>query len=555
MEQLMSSSDTVQVTMKRTGNKDNPFKSFRLAVVTDNDGNTERRIELHTPRLLEYLRNNINLEDIYDDVPVVSIDELFNQLDVLKARAKRNDANGITKELVSFLENENKKILGRIKNLLDCNQMSFGLCRTLFAEGTEIEIHGDHVQGGRVVGVQYQIGMWGTFLTISYQFITTNGANFQMSPGQVRIPYFKGVREINKLPIRPMTEESKAKLTARGELFRQIAVGAHYMSYHGMMYTKKWGSWDAMRADGRMMVDAGTYSQFVDEYGLRDNDETSFDELTDDQLWMTDPYIRGFSFSTKQWGKFIVDQISPVEFRNDAFDQLVLAQDKKDLVKALVTHGTNGFSDIISGKGGGCIFLLHGEPGVGKTLTAEAISELLYRPLYSVAVGELGTNTNELEKKLRQILDVAQIWNAVVLIDEADIFLEKRGHDVLRNSLTSVFLRLTEYHQGVMFLTTNRVKTFDPAFYSRISIALKYQGLTQESRAQIWTNLLSAAKVEGLDPQELSIANLNGRQIKNTIRLAQGLAAQQGVSVNKAHVMQVVDISQQFLEDLEGTDY
>ena len=107
----------------------------------------------------------------------------------------------------------------------------------------------------------------------------------------------------------------------------------------------------------------------------------------------------------------------------------------------------------------------------------------------------------------------------------------------------------------MLFLTTNRVKTFDPAFYSRISIALKYQGLTQEARAQIWTNLLSAATVEGLDPQELSIVNLNGRQIKNTIRLAQGLAAQQGVSVNKAHVMQVVDISQQFLEDLEGTDY
>jgi hypothetical protein len=538
--------------MKRTGNKDNPFKSFRLAVVTDNDGNTERRIELHTPRLLEYLRNNINLEDIYDDVPVVSIDELFNQFDVLKARAKRNDAKGITKELVSFLENENKNILGRIKNLLDCNQMSFGLCRTLFAEGTEIEIHGDHVQGGRVVGVQYQSGMWGTFLTISYQFITTDGANFQMSSGQVRIPYFKGVREINKLPIRPMTEESKAKLTARGELFRQIAVGAHYMSYHGMMYTKKWWSWDAMRADGRMMVDAGTYSQFVDEYGLRDNDETRFDELTDDQLWMTDPYIRGFSFSTKQWGKFIVDQISPVEFRNEAFDQLVLAQDKKDLVKALVTHGTNGFSDIISGKGGGCIFLLHGEPGVGKTLTAEAISELLHRPLYSVAVGELGTNTDELEKKLRQILDVAQIWNAVVLIDEADIFLEKRtSGDILRNAMVGIFLRLLEYHQGVLFLTTNRVTEFDSAFHSRISVALKYGKLTREAREKIWTNLLAAAQISGLDPAVLSETEINGRQIKTTIRLAQGLAKQQGVPVSADHISATLAVSQQFQRDLK----
>ena len=39
------------------------------------------------------------------------------------------------------------------------------------------------------------------------------------------------------------------------------------------------------------------------------------------------------------------------------------------------------------------IFLLHGPPGVGKTLTAEAIAELLHRPLYSITVGELGITT------------------------------------------------------------------------------------------------------------------------------------------------------------------
>jgi len=37
------------------------------------------------------------------------------------------------------------------------------------------------------------------------------------------------------------------------------------------------------------------------------------------------------------------------------------------------------------------IFLLHGPPGVGKTLTAEATAETLKKPLYTVNVGELGT--------------------------------------------------------------------------------------------------------------------------------------------------------------------
>jgi ATPase family associated with various cellular activities (AAA) len=531
------------------------YRGFRVQITTDSDGHEEKRLVLHQEKLLSWLRDHTRMEDIYQDKPLVDMYSLFNQLDTIKSHSRRYGTNTYVDELVSFLEAENSVVLNQIKNLLARGQMSFGLCKTLFSEGTEIEIHGEELQGARVVSSEFRMGWGGPSLQITYEYITTSGNNFVIRRDIVRIGGYSGTKEISRLPIRPISEETKARLAARGERYSKIGIGAHYMNYSGHLQVKRWWSWDSMRADGRMMVDVGTYGQFVDEYERDDDQDSVLSEISTDQYWMTDAYIKGFSFTTKQWGRFSVSRIDDINYRDDAFDHLVLDEDKKDLVRALVTNGVGGFSDIISGKGGGCIFLLHGEPGVGKTLTAEAIAELLHRPLYSVSVGELGTDTATLEKSLRQILDVAQIWNAVVLIDEADIFLEKRGHDVLRNSLTSVFLRLTEYHQGVLFLTTNRVKTFDPAFYSRISIALKYQGLTQESRAQIWTNLLSAAKVEGLDPQELSIANLNGRQIKNTIRLAQGLAAQQGVSVNKAHVMQVVDISQQFLEDLEGTDY
>jgi len=33
---------------------------------------------------------------------------------------------------------------------------------------------------------------------------------------------------------------------------------------------------------------------------------------------------------------------------------------RKHLVKCLVENSNRGFTDIISGKGGGCVFLLHG---------------------------------------------------------------------------------------------------------------------------------------------------------------------------------------------------
>ncbi len=87
-----------------------------------------------------------------------------------------------------------------------------------------------------------------------------------------------------------------------------------------------------------------------------------------------------------------------------------------------------------------------GPPGTGKTLTAEGISELLKCPLYMVSAGELGTDSRYLETELQKILDICHTWGAILLLDEADVFLEKRSmHDIHRNALVGVFLRQLEY--------------------------------------------------------------------------------------------------------------
>ena len=139
-------------------------------------------------------------------------------------------------------------------------------------------------------------------------------------------------------------------------------------------------------------------------------------------------------------------------FREEAIDQ------------ALVQFSGDTFADIREGEGS--VFLLYGPPGVGKTLTAEAIAEMLGRPLYQVSMGELGENGAELEERLEKVFRICSRWNALVLLDEADVFLEKRTSEgsITRNAMVSVMLRLVEYFQGVLFLTTNRVKSFDPAF-------------------------------------------------------------------------------------------
>ena len=93
--------------------------------------------------------------------------------------------------------------------------------------------------------------------------------------------------------------------------------------------------------------------------------------------------------------------------------------------------------------------VLHGSPGTGKTLTAECIAESLKRPLMRVSVGDLGTNSAAVQSVLDRTLKIAQCWSAVLLLDEADVFLEQRtSNDIHRNALVTVFLNLLEYYQG-----------------------------------------------------------------------------------------------------------
>ena len=79
-----------------------------------------------------------------------------------------------------------------------------------------------------------------------------------------------------------------------------------------------------------------------------------------------------------------------------------------------------------------------GPPGVGKTLTAECIADLYERPLYSVTSGDIGTDPRFIEEELHKIFTYAANWNAVLLLDEADVFLAERNlEDLSRNALVS----------------------------------------------------------------------------------------------------------------------
>lgn len=144
-------------------------------------------------------------------------------------------------------------------------------------------------------------------------------------------------------------------------------------------------------------------------------------------------------------------------------------------------------ADFVANKGEGQIFLLHGKPGVGKTTTAECVAELRRRPLLSLTCGDLGTEPLKVEETLMKWLKLATSWEAILLLDEVDVYLESRiSQDLQRNTLGSIFLRALGYYQGILFLTTNRVGSFDDGFVSRIHVVIHYPDFDHIQRGQIW---------------------------------------------------------------------
>ena len=257
-----------------------------------------------------------------------------------------------------------------------------------------------------------------------------------------------------------------------------------------------------------------------------------------------------------------VSQLQPVNFRKNAWDRLVLDDEYKDIVQAMVSSyvdKTAMLDDLVAGKGAGLVALLHGPPGSGKTLTAECVADSFEKPLYQVTCGDIGTNAEDLEERLEEIFDYSVTWGAILLLDEADIFLQDRDYKNLkRNALVSIFLRTLEYFNGVLFLTTNRVGTFDQAFQSRIHVTLGLPSLDQQRRISVWTIFLQDLATKGaitdVHYQALiekvnnnwSKEKLNGRQIRNTVRTALVVAEKKGTMVGEKEFATVLKIGREF---------
>lgn len=483
-------------------------------------------------------------ESFFNSDVEMTENELYQYVDIINSKVE--SGNIILLPLAIALnncfrvKNEQYEKMSELKKItFDHLQKIFKINEEFVAICEEGELVGSRVHDAKIIPTNDS-----KLFVVTGMFTFSNGNTFYQIHKEFYIPYFTGMKYIDTLNVRPMQPEEKKMLTERGKIFLKYALKPNYVSYTGTMFIRTSYGCIHYNSTGRIMVDHIGANKNKPDYKNKNN---TFKEIPEDLLYLTWPFFDAFSFKTKKWGQAFVKNVKEIKFDDNAFDALVLNNTKKKLIKALVLNSDQGFTDIITDKSGGCIFLLHGPPGTGKTLTAESIAELLHRPLYSITVGELGTTANQLESQLTSILEITHNWNSVLLLDECDLFLERRTDDnmsIERNAMVGIFLRLLERHVGVMFMTTNRANCIDTAFESRISIIVKYNSLSLESRVKVWKNLLSFAKIDSLsnnDIDALSKIEINGRQIKNSIRMSQALAKDNNENLNVSHFNIVID--------------
>ena len=135
--------------------------------------------------------------------------------------------------------------------------------------------------------------------------------------------------------------------------------------------------------------------------------------------------------------------------------------------------------------------------------------------------------------------------------------------------MTSVLLRVLEYYDGILILTTNRLKTFDIAVQSRVNFAIKYKDLDDKQKKAIYKTFIEQLTDDNTtDKQQLlgwldddeqteeyggsPFKELNGRQIRNVLFSAASIA--QGDSDKRLkldHIRKILRETTNFVKDME----
>ncbi|KAK5400932.1 hypothetical protein LTR06_011101 [Exophiala xenobiotica] len=313
-------------------------------------------------------------------------------------------------KLIEFLKTHYASTRDKLTALVQHKEITFNLLPVFFRPNSVIYVIPSTSENSRCLifdSGKFKIDHNKKHFEISCRYLTHDGKCFGEATIPIKIPEFDGIKKITSLgayPLKyhPEKQDVVEQLTERGRKFCSLT-GTHLRQYEGQAFYIDKKEVKKFFVSGRVMVDAVSFREKNPNYFFPRLDN----ESSKGRQWLRDSDFEDDSGddSSETSRELCVDDIKEIGWDCSAFDTLVIPASQKDIIQSLVGRHTNGsdnekFDDIMKGKGQNVVLLLHGPPGVGKTLTAEGLAENRKLPLYNVCAGELGTNAEDLEKSV-----------------------------------------------------------------------------------------------------------------------------------------------------------
>ncbi|MGA8785361.1 MAG: AAA family ATPase [Polaromonas sp.] len=145
----------------------------------------------------------------------------------------------------------------------------------------------------------------------------------------------------------------------------------------------------------------------------------------------------------------------------------------------------------------------YGPPGTGKTALAEHIASALEQPLLIKQASDLMSKyVGETEQNMAAMFREAEAEKAVLLLDEADSFLQDRRGAQRTYEVTEVneMLQGMERYAGIFICTTNLLESLDQAALRRFTFKIKFMPLTAGQRETMFATEALAGDAALLTP-------------------------------------------------------
>lgn len=468
-------------------------------------------------------------------------------------------------KLLEVVEAESKQSAKQLEELLSNNQISFDLLEYYYEEGKSYIYNSGLLNNGLDVERPIILVVLksttrflddGGALLMEMEYFEWDGIRFEKRSLALDFLAFQGTRAISSLFLQPVTDEALAKVTERGKLYLSYS-RVCCAEYYDDTPMRSGFSGNQTPRTRRVMIDPVGFNRASQGYNphlrvpLPDNVEEYIARLPN--------WIGGYDLEMNRWRTFNIWDLKPVKFDQDAWSKLIMDEDTKDLLRALVDNtgcSVGGLKQAQFNKGQ--TVLLKGPPGTGRMTTVHAVCNFLRRPLLTITItaGSLLYDHGNLMSDIALRVSLAATWNAVIVVKSADRLLESKNRELM-GCIKSV-LRQFESEDCISFWVSSDCSE---ELLTQFSTIVEFPELDAAARRRLWLGhfglndpVASCARalVSPVDQKEidhslllrdiekLSRHQLDGRMIDNIVRSARALAASNGEHLSIHHIKLVM---------------